>query len=108
MSRGLNQSAVIWMPMTNEAPTQDMTRRDMNSTSRVSPKAKTQVGIAMTTISSENTRRGPNRSSAMPTKTRAKIVSATLAMAKIWMSWRVSQPSEASIDAASGAMLNHT
>ena len=108
MSRGLNQSAVIWMPTTKEAPTDDSTRRDTKSCSRVSPKAKTKVGMAIETISTENTRRGPHLSSAMPTRMRAGMVSATLAMANKRMSSRVSQSAEASIDEASGAMLNQT
>ena len=108
MSRGLNHSAVMWMPTTNEAPTEDSTRRETNNCSRVWPKAKTKVGIAIATISTENTRRGPHLSSAMPTRMRAGMVSATLAMAKRRMSSRVSQSAVASIDEASGAMLNQT
>jgi hypothetical protein len=59
MSRGLNQSAVMWMPTTKLAPIEESTRRAMKSCSRVSPKAKTRAGIAISTISTEKTRRGP-------------------------------------------------
>ena len=108
MSRGLNHSAVMWMPTTKLAPTELSTRRDTNNCSLVVPKAKNSVGTAMVTISSENTRRGPKRSSAMPTRMRAGIVSATLAMANSRRSSLVSQLALRRIDDASGAMLNQT
>ena len=44
------------------------------------PNAKNQVGIAITTISIEKTRLGPNLSSAIPTTTRPGMVKATLAI----------------------------
>ena len=56
-------------------------RRETSSWVRLSPKAKNRAGIAMTTSSTENTRRGPQWSSAMPTRMRAGMVSTTLAMA---------------------------
>jgi len=51
--------AVMWMPTTKLAPIELSTRRDTSSWVRVSPKAKNRAGIAMTTSSTENTRRGP-------------------------------------------------
>ena len=64
----------------------------MSSCMNESPKAKAIVGMAMTTISAENTTRAPYRSTRAPTTIRAGIVSATLAMRKILTCLRVSQP----------------
>ena len=74
----------------------------------VLPNANTRAGMAINTISTENTRRGPKRSRAMPTIIRAGMVSATLAMANRRRSSAVSQLTLLSILDASGAMLNHT
>jgi len=98
----------MWMPTTKPAPTDDRIRRETTNCILVSPKAKNRVGTAMVTMSIENTRRGPHLSSAMPTRIRAGILSATLAIASRRMSSRVSQSAEAGIEDASGAMLNQT
>ena len=62
----------------------------------------------ITTINTENTLRGPKRSSAIPTIMRAGIVSATLQMANRRRSSLVSQSTLLSMLDASGAMLNQT
>ena len=98
----------MWMPTTKLAPTELSTNRETKSCSLLLPKANTKVGMAISTIRMENTRRGPNRSSAMPTMMRAGMVNATFAMAKRRMSSLVSQPTVLSMDDASGAMLNQT
>lgn len=98
----------MWIPTTKLAPTELRIRRETKSCSLVSPSAKNSVGTAMSTIRIEKTRRGPNRSSAMPTMMRAGMVSATFAMANRRISSLVSQPTVLSMDDASGAMLNQT
>ena len=108
MLRGLNQSAVMWMPTTKLAPTLDSTRRDTSNCVLVVPNAKNRAGMAMVTIRMENTRRGPKRSSAAPTRMRAGMVSATLQIANSRMSSFVSQSALRSMLDASGAMLNQT
>ena len=66
------------------------------------------AGAAIVTSSTENTRRGPQWSSAMPTRMRAGMVSATLAMANSLRSSGVSQFTLFSMLEASGAMPNQT
>ncbi len=108
MSLGLNHMAVIWMPTTKLAPMELRISRDTSSWTRLSPKAKNSAGAAITTSSTENTRRGPQWSSAIPTRMRAGMVSATLAMANSLRSSGVNQFTLFSMLEASGAMPNQT
>ncbi len=96
------------MPTTKLAPIELSTSREISSCTRESPMAKVIAGTAMVTINTENTRRGPHLSSAIPTRIRAGMVSATLAMANSRKSSAVSQFAFLSMLVASGAMLNQT
>ncbi len=101
-SLGGNHSDTMRMPTTNPAPTTDKARRLSTSVLNELDRAKIVFGITANIRIAAYTRRGPQRSSAMPMKMRAGIVSATLHRAIVFFS-ASDRPSWAAIVLANGA-----
>ena len=106
-SRGGNHSDTIRMPTTKPAPTTDSASRLNTSASNVVAKANTVLGTTANSRMAEYTRLGPQRSRAMPMKTRAGTVSATLQRPIVFFCASVRASCSAMV-LANGAKLNQT